>query len=174
MINLLLSLCLAAEPAPTPTPPEARAQAALAPFKKSLKEALLTAMAKSPEHAIDVCEKEAPALAAKHSGAGMALGRSAFKLRNPKNAPPAWLEAAMASLSKEKSGAEAFRVTKLPDGRVGYAEAIWIAPPCLVCHGVTIAPALEAKLSKAYPKDAARGFALGDFRGVFWAELDAK
>lgn len=77
----------------------------------------------------------------------------------------------MAELSTEKSGTEVQRVVTLPDGTIGYAEAIWTAPPCLVCHGKTIGPQLEAKLKAAYPNDAASGLADGDFRGVFWAEV---
>lgn len=152
----------------------AKAKAALMPFKKSLKEALTTSMEKSPESAIDVCSKEAPALAAKFSTDGVKLGRSAFKLRNEKNAPADWVKQAMESLSKEKSGAEASRTVSLEGGRTGYAEAIWVGAQCLVCHGETVAPTLDAKLKAAYPKDSARGFKLGDFRGVFWAELPAK
>lgn len=99
------------------------------------------------------------------------MGRSALKLRNSKNAPKPWLEKVMAELATEKSGSEASRVVTFPDGTVGYAEAIWTGAPCLVCHGKTIAPGLEAKLKAAYPNDVARGFSEGDFRGVFWAEV---
>ncbi|MBE2253429.1 MAG: DUF3365 domain-containing protein [Myxococcus sp.] len=180
MNALILSLVLGADPsvaapAVAPVDPVAvKARAALGPFKKSLKEALTTAMAKSPEAAVDVCSRDAPALAARHSSAEVTLGRSAFKLRNPKNAPADWVKGAMEALAKEKSGSEASKVVPLEGGRVGYAEAIWVGAPCLVCHGEAVAPGLDAKLKAAYPQDAARGFKLGDFRGVFWAELKTK
>lgn len=161
---ILLSLMLAA------TPVE-QAKSAVNPFKKNLKETLTKALEKSPEAAIDVCSKRAPELAKEASTAMVTVGRSALKLRNPKNAPKPWLEKVMAELATEKSGSEAFRVVTLPDGTVGYAEAIWTGAPCLVCHGQTIAPALEAKIKAAYPNDLARGFSEGDFRGVFWAEV---
>ncbi len=159
-----LSLVLAA------TPVE-QAKSAVNPFKKTLKETLTKALEKSPEAAIDVCSKRAPELAKEASTAKVTVGRSALKLRNPKNAPKPWLEKVMAELATEKSGTEASRTVTLPDGTVGYAEAIWTAAPCLVCHGKTIAPGIEAKLKAAYPTDAARGFNEGDFRGVFWAEV---
>jgi hypothetical protein len=166
MNALLLSLLLSA----APTPVE-QAKSAINPFKKVLKETLLDALKTSPEAAIDVCSKRAPELAKAASSAGVTVGRTALKLRNPANAPKPWLEKALAELAKEKSGTEVSRVVTLPDGSVGYAEAIWVAAPCLVCHGKTVTPALEAKLKAAYPNDAARGFAEGDFRGVFWAEV---
>ena len=163
----LLSLMLAA------TPVE-QAKSAVNPFKKNLKETLTKAMETSPEAAIEVCSKRAPELAKEASTSNVTVGRSALKLRNPKNAPRPWLEKAMAELATEKSGSEASRVVTLPDGTVGYAEAIWTAAPCLVCHGKTIAPGVDAKLKAAYPNDVARGFNEGDFRGVFWAEVKKK
>ncbi len=158
-------------PAPVSPPAVEQAKAALGPFKKTLKETLLKALETSPESAIDVCRKRAPELAATASTPTVTVGRSALKLRNSGNAPRAWVQQVMAELAKEKSGSEASRTVRLPDGTVGYAEAIWTGAPCLVCHGKTVAPGLEAKLKAAYPTDAARGFSEGDFRGVFWAEV---
>ena len=97
-----------------------------------------------------------------------------MKLRNEKNAAKPWVAKAMAELAQEKKGTEAHRIVTFPDGTLGYAEAIWVTLPCLVCHGQEVAPTLDAKLKKAYPNDAARGFELGDFRGVFWAEVKSQ
>ncbi len=166
MFAIPLVLLLAAAPSPLE-----QAKGAVNPFKKTLKETLLKALETSPEAAIEVCRSRAPELAKASSTASVTVGRSAFKLRNPANAPKPWLEKAMLELSKEKSGTETSRVVTLPDGVVGYAEPIWTAAPCLVCHGKTVAPGLEAKLKATYPNDAALGFELGDFRGVFWAEV---
>jgi len=151
----------------------ARAQAALGPYKSGLKAELTQALAKGPEAAIDVCAERAPALARENSKDGVRVGRSALKLRNSANAAPAWLAPVMDDLSKAPSGASEHRVASLPGGRFGYAEPIWVQPQCLVCHGENIAPALDAKIRERYPSDAARGFRQGDFRGVFYAELDA-
>jgi hypothetical protein len=156
---------------PTDSEVAARAQAAIAPFKKSLKEALLEELAKSPVSAIDVCAEKAPALAKEASKDGIRVGRSSAKLRNQSNAPPAWLVPVMEELSKAPGGSAASRVVDLGGGRRGYAEAIWLEAPCLLCHGASIAPDVEAKITERYPKDAARGFQVGAFRGVFWAEL---
>ncbi len=148
-----------------------QAKAALGPFKKTLKETLLKAVETSPQSAIEVCSVRAPQLAKEASTDTVTVGRSAMKLRNMTNAPKPWVRQAMAELAKEKTGVEAFRVVTLPDGTVGYAEAIWLAPACLTCHGKNVAPSLEAKLKTMYPHDTARGFEVGDFRGVFWAEV---
>ncbi len=169
-MNLLVTMLVLAAAAPGVE----QAQAALSPFKKSLKETLLKALQKSPEDAIEVCATRAPQLAKEASTDTVSVGRSAMKLRNKKNAAKPWVEKAMAELAQEKSGTEAHRIVTFPDGTVGYAEAIWVTPPCLVCHGKEVAPTLDAKLKKAYPSDAARGFELGDFRGVFWAEVKSQ
>lgn len=172
MITTVLVVSLfAADPAVDPS--VERARTAVNPFKGALKDALMKALETSPEAAIEVCTKRAPELAKEASKDGVTVGRSAFKLRNEANAPKPWVTDAMKELSKEKSNTPAFRVVKLKDGRVGYAEAIWTGAMCLACHGEKIAKPVEDKLKAAYPKDAARGFKEGDFRGVFWAELDA-
>ncbi|MBI2391983.1 MAG: DUF3365 domain-containing protein [Deltaproteobacteria bacterium] len=149
-----------------------RARASIAPFKAALKDALTRAMAESPESAIAVCSEKAPELAKAHSKDGVVAGRSAHKLRNAANAPRPWLQPVMARLAKAPSGSDAHEVVKLPEGRYGYAEAIWVQAPCLACHGASIAPGIAQKLDAKYPHDEARGFAEGDFRGVFWAEID--
>ena len=170
----LAAACDKKGPLPVPDEPAVvgRAQSSLAPYKGALKDALQKAMAESPEAAIDVCAKRAPELAAEHSKNGATLGRSAIKLRNPSNAARPWLEPAMARLAKAPSGSDAHEVVALEGGRSAYAEAIWVGPQCLACHGDPIAPNLASKLDAKYPKDAARGFKQGDFRGVFWVELD--
>lgn len=149
-----------------------KARAALAPFKKNLRDELQTALQRSPVEAIDVCAQRAPDLARAASHDGVLVGRSAHKLRNPDNAPRPWLGPVMDDLAKQPSGSAASRVVTLPDGRRGYAEAIWIAAPCLTCHGDNLAAPVADKLRERYPNDAARGFHAGDLRGVFWAEIE--
>lgn len=151
-----------------------RAKANLGPFKSALKGELERAMAQSPETAIEVCAKRAPELAATHSKDGVTVGRSAQKLRNAANAPRPWLGPVMQRLAKAASGTDAHEVVALENGRRGYAEAIWLAPQCTTCHGENIAASIAAKIDARYPGDAARGFKPGDFRGVFWAELEPR
>ena len=42
---------------------------------------------------------------------------------------------------------------------------------CLTCHGATVDESVAATIAELYPEDEAIGFAVGDLRGVFWAEM---
>lgn len=176
IMSTLASAALAMGCSKAPPVPDdvvvAKARAALAPFKTTLREELGRALQTSPERAIDVCAQRAPELARSASHDGITVGRSAIKLRSAANAPRPWLGPVMDRLSRRPSGSEAMEVVSLPDGRRGYAEAIWIGAPCLTCHGDNLAPSIADKLRERYPDDAARGFRAGEFRGVFWAELE--
>lgn len=170
-----LAACRQPAAAEAPIPPEAvaRARAVIAPLKASLRDTLQGALTKGPEAAIDACALSAPGLAAAASRDGVLVGRSALRLRNPSNAPRPWLAPLLPGLAAERPLEGAHRAVRLPDGRVGYAEAIVVQPPCLTCHGEAVAPPVLARLRERYPGDQAVGFRAGDFRGVFWAELPA-
>lgn len=163
--------------APAQTTPVDRARAVLGPFKASLKATLTSALAQGPVAAIDACAVSAPGLAAAAAHDGVKVGRSAVKLRNPVNAPPAWVAGPMAELAAAalvaapKEGDH--RVVELPGGGTGYVETILVGEPCVKCHGAEAAVTAEVRalLKQKYPADQATGFALGQFRGVFWAEV---
>lgn len=142
----------------------------LAPFKARLKAALLAGMSEGPAHAIDVCRLEAPAIAAAASVEGVRVGRTSHRLRNPDNLPPAWVAPLLDDYVRDPTGL-APRAVALPDGRAGYVEPIVVQPLCLACHGESLAPEVAARLREAYPDDRATGFDVGDFRGLYWAEL---
>jgi len=57
--------------------------------------------------------------------------------------------------------------------RVGVVRPITVVGLCTRCHGdpASFSPELRAAISKAYPDDRATGFAEGDLRGFFWAEV---
>ena len=163
-----------AAPAPlTEADATARGQAALKPLKQGLMKALQEALAAGPpEGAITVCRDQAPAIAAAASKDGVTVGRTSDKLRNPANAPRPWLAPLLAEYAGKKQGeAPAQRVVALEDGRFGYAEPIFTAPLCATCHGTSVGSDVGAKLAELYPGDQARGYAEGDFRGLFWAEV---
>ncbi len=164
----------AATKAPSANPTEAvalRAQAALLPFKKELQETLTKALADGPSAAVSVCADLAPKLAERASSEQVTVGRSALRLRNPDNAPRAWLSPLMEELSRLPSAEGQHRVVPLEGGRHGYAEAIVLTPPCVLCHGKSLEPELAAQIAARYPSDQATGFEVGELRGVFWAEL---
>ena len=52
-----------------------------------------------------------------------------------------------------------------------YAEPLMIDGVCLTCHGGSVTGDVAAVLRELYPEDRATGYALGEFRGIAWAEV---
>ena len=148
---------------------EAGAEAVL-PFKKSLKQALVTGLEDGPVAAISACRVEAPKLAEAQSKGGIKVGRASQKLRNPTNAPKLWMQKFLQVYETDPERREP-GVVLIDEKTVGYVEPIFVQPLCVTCHGAELAPDLQAKVNELYPDDQATGYAAGDFRGVFWAEL---
>jgi len=153
------------------------AQGIIEAFASGLKAELQAALnAGGPTNAIRVCKERAPAIAADYSArTGWDVGRTSLRLRNPAaNAPDAWEKQVLLKFEERKSGGEdvetmAFAEVTQADGekRFRYMQAIPTGALCLVCHGEALVPAVGTALDKAYPKDQARGFSLGDIRGAF-------
>jgi hypothetical protein len=154
-------------PASADDPRVRAAQQALGPLKKSLKGALLAALPKGADTAVDACHAQAQPLTAAANSGSVVVGRTSHRLRNRANAPAPWMRPLLAELVRAPK--TPFLTTTLDDGRLGYLEPIGTGPPCLKCHGADVAPAVVAKIDARYPDDDARGFALGDTRGAFWA-----
>lgn len=177
--GVVFAAAAAASQAPAPSAPAGpatpidRARAALGPFKASLKSTLLKGLEQGPVPAIEACAVAAPALAAAANvgASGVTVGRTALRLRNPQNTAPAWVAGPLAELAAAPPKEGDHRVVALPGGGTGYVETILTGEPCVKCHGETLTPEIADLLAKRYPQDAARGFALGGFRGVFWAEV---
>ncbi|MEE9562275.1 MAG: DUF3365 domain-containing protein [Thermoanaerobaculia bacterium] len=148
----------------------ARAQENLLPFKQELKAALVGALAEGAENSIQVCREDAPAIAASVGEAGVTMGRTGHRLRNPDNAPESWMEPLLAAYLENPEKAEP-QAVDLGGGTFGYVEPIYIESFCLSCHGITIAPEVEARIQELYPQDQARGFRVDDFRGMFWVKM---
>jgi len=148
---------------------EAGAEAVL-PFKQGLKQALLKGMEGGPVQAISACRIEAPRIADSLSKGKLAMGRTSRKLRNPKNAPKPWMEPLLETYASDPESREP-EVVLIDQNTVGYVEPIFVQPLCLACHGTELPPDLKAAIEKQYPSDEATGYAAGDLRGMFWAEL---
>ncbi len=152
-------------------------KAAIMEFGGALKGALKTALKEGgPVKAISVCNTEAPEIAAKVSASsGWTVARSSHKLRNPKNAPDAFTAAAIEDfLARQAGGEKAETMAKagiVEEGgkRVFHlVKAIPTGEVCLDCHGGAEVNAMtEEKLAELYPQDKARGFSVGEMRGVF-------
>lgn len=146
-------------------------------FGSALKSELLTAVEeKGAPEAITVCSVKAPEIAARISAAsGWSVARSSHKLRNPGNEPDSYTAAAIEDfLSRQANGEKADDLAKAEivedeNGRsFRLVKAIPTAKLCLNCHGGDeVKPAVADRLAELYPKDRARGFKVGEMRGVF-------
>lgn len=146
-------------------------------FASELKGELVSAMKTGgPLNAIGVCSIKAPQIADNISQASdWTVGRSSHKLRNLANEPDDYTAVAIAEFLKrqangekpdtmikaetrEESGERIFRMVKaIPTGEV-----------CLACHGgESVKGEVEAAIKEYYPSDSARGFKIGEMRGVF-------
>lgn len=148
----------------------ARGAAALKPFKVQLKSALQVGLAEGPDAAIEVCQLRAPRIAAETSSSAVRVGRTSHKLRNPANAPAAWMKPLLAAYLADPERRDPEAVA-LPGGGVGYVEPIFVQPMCLACHGEELAEPVRVRLEELYPADQATGFRVGDLRGLFWVEF---
>ena len=112
--------------------------------------------------------------ARRRSQRGISVGRTSHALRNPDNAPEAWLKPLLDEFLARPPQPGAGKVVELDGGGVGYVEPIYVKPLCTTCHGKAVDPALLAHIRELYPQDRALGFEPGDFRGLFWAKIAPK
>ena len=147
----------------------ARALQARTEMETTLKSNLLASIkADGPQGAVGVCSIIAPQIASdleiKHN---LSIGRTSFKLRNPSNTPPPWMEWIVEVQQKES----AYFIKD--DGTLAVSYPIMIAPPCMLCHGdqSSLSQETQASIAEHYPTDQATGFALNDLRGWFWVEV---
>ena len=149
---------------------EAEALQAIKAFGTELKTTLTQALEKSPTHAIEVCRKQAPAIAQSHSSKDLSLGRVSSRTRNPKNKPKEWMTKSIADFEAGKIKSD-YHVVAINGDRKGLLKPIKTEAVCLVCHGKVLAPEIAATLHRNYPNDQATGYDLGEIRGYFYAEF---
>ncbi len=125
-----------------------------------------------PVHAIEVCSKQAPAIAQKlRNETGWYVKRVSLKARNNKSAiPDAWEEKVLKLFDErqargEPAGKMAF--AEVVDNKFRFMKAQGVESVCLNCHAAELQPEIEAALKKNYPHDRARGYSLGQIRGAF-------
>jgi cytochrome c553 len=173
ILVLLLSLATLSANAAEPNPADRELAKRLA---TELKGALSSALQTSPEHAIAVCNEQAPQIAAKiATDANVQIGRTALKLRNPKNAPSEWQRAVLLDFQNRLKSGEAIGALEYSAAvKTGaqtehrYMKAIPTEPLCLTCHGKQLTPSLQQAIRAKYPNDAATGFDVGDIRGAVY------
>lgn len=164
------ALVLAAGVVEAQEPEPAPGARLLAPLKQELQRALRNGLAQGPVEAIAACRLQAPGIADALSRDGVRVGRASQRLRNPANAPPAWVAPILEAYVTSPSHREP-RTVDLPGNRSGYVEPIILKPLCLTCHGEALAPDVATRIEELYPADRAVGYRVGDLRGVFWVEL---
>jgi hypothetical protein len=123
-----------------------------------------------PDAAIEVCHRRAPEIAdAVADENGVEIGRTSFRLRNPRNSPPSWAEGLVTERRSEPAFLEG------PDGSLAALYPIRLKAGCTMCHGTDaeIPDEVAARLAELYPDDRATGFAEGDLRGWLWVEVPA-
>lgn len=162
---------LAAAAAPAPIAPEA-APPALRPALSRAERAIRAAACEAerrfgegdPDANAASCEGVAPE-------AGVAVGRTSARLRNPRNRAPAWARPYVEATDGRKAVEVAAAAFDLGD-RVGLLRPIEVRRRCLHCHAPPdeLGEATRAWLRSAYPEDRATGYTLGDLRGFWWAE----
>jgi hypothetical protein len=126
-----------------------------------------------PKGALDACHLSAiPVEQRAGRYEGIAVGRTAARLRNPANAPREWASPIVARYADQPRAKVDGFVVDLGD-RVGVLRPIRELPICQSCHGPerTLGPGVRARLVERYPMDTAVGFSEGDIRGWFWAEV---
>lgn len=124
--------------------------------------------AEGPAGGIQICREKAPEIATEVADRyQLKIGRTSAKLRNPKNKAPQWAQDAIKGEGQEPLFFEG------PKGELGVLAPIRLKSQCLMCHGAMedIDASVQAALTKYYPEDHATGFAEGDLRGWFWAEV---
>jgi hypothetical protein len=153
----------------------ARGKQAVGALKRQLVAALTEAIKSGAPAAIGVCSGVAPGIAQSVGGRGVTVGRATRKPRNPANAAAGWRADALAQFESMVAAGRSLDgatwASQLPDGATAYAEPLVIQQLCVACHGAQLAPEVTAALAARYPADQATGYAVGDLRGVAWAEI---
>jgi hypothetical protein len=184
LMSLALSGCAATAATPpegvaVPQPVVEQAAGIASRFGAELMGKLQAAMAQGgPVAAIEICQVEAPAIASRLSReTGWQVHRVGTRVRNPHTGQPdAWEQFALQELERRVQAGDKpeqlviVTTVKEPQGDAHrYMRAIVTGPLCLACHGSIEqqSPELRTALAKAYPHDAATGYALGDLRGAF-------
>jgi len=128
-----------------------------------------------PAHAIGVCQEVAPSIAGQMSEkSGWAVGRTALKVRNPRNSPSVRERAVLMEFKRRHAEGESFKkmesATVIQEGGrryLHYMKAIPTQEVCLACHGANVKEPVREAIAAQYPADAATGFEKGELRGAF-------
>src|SRR5690606_41595989 len=114
----------------------------------------------APEHAIGLCNTEAPLIAEQASRNGWQIGRTSLKVRNPENQPDAWEREVLQQFEQRKQAGEdlmTLEASATENGEFRFMKAIPTGAACIACHGTELSAPVQARLAELYPQDQARG-----------------
>nr|CAA6814870.1 MAG: Glutamate synthase [uncultured Thiotrichaceae bacterium] len=129
-----------------------------------------------PVNALSVCNIRAPEIAGTVSSEQkMQVSRVSLKNRNPDMGQPSkWQTKVLEEFESRKAGGEkpitltySEVVEQGGQQEFRFMKAIPTGKLCLVCHGTSISPAVQKKITELYPQDKAIGYKEGDLRGAF-------
>lgn len=180
-LALLLAVCCGSAAAGEQQAEDARlieSRALVATLGSGLRDALTNAIRNDgPAQAIVVCQLEAPALATRIGHAGVRVGRTAQRVRNPGNAADVDQRRILRDFERRLAAGEAADGIEQFDqtykGGARYMKAIVTQPMCLTCHGPALAPEVASAIKARYPDDEAVGFDSRSLRGAFVVEWRA-
>jgi hypothetical protein len=146
-------------------------------YMMGLKSVLVANMqAGGPLQAVNVCSDTAQQMSVLYSETmKVKVKRASFKNRNEQNVPDEFEAKAIKLFEELKIDGELTAKSNLVetatiDGEqiVRYAKPILIDAPCLNCHGTEsqISSEVAKVISEKYPNDKAKGYSIGDLRGV--------
>ncbi|MEP4891981.1 MAG: DUF3365 domain-containing protein [Aliiglaciecola sp.] len=140
-------------------------------FGKQLKSELLNAIGTGGfESAVEVCQQQAPKIAAELSTNGWTLSRTSLKTRNPDNQPNEWQKEVLVNFEQQLKQGKAMDklvFSDIKNGQFRMMKAIPTGQLCVACHGTNISSDLREKINQHYPQDTAINFSLNDIRGAF-------
>ncbi|WP_200342082.1 Tll0287-like domain-containing protein [Rhodovibrio sodomensis] len=164
------------EAAPVPQAEVKAARGLVKTFSQELKGELTAAIKDGgPTHAIGVCNEVAPEIGGKLSAdSAWSIGRTALKVRNPRNSPSPRERAVLKSFQRRHANGEGFKNMEhaaiIDEGGqryIHYMKAIPTQEACLACHGTNVKENVLSAIDENYPADAATGFEEGELRGAF-------
>jgi len=111
---------------------------------------------------------------------GVKIKRTSFNFRNPKNKPDKMERKALEFFERALKEGKKFdyHVQTFKRGNktvYRYYKPLFVAPLCLNCHGkddTNIPKEVLEEILRRYPKDKARGYSVGDFRGLIRVEFE--
>ena len=100
------------------------------------------------------------------------IRRTSLKVRNPQDTPLDWEKNILQSYQRELAAGKRPTplVKALDKKRIAFAAPIYMAQPCLKCHGKlgeTLNEQHYAAVKKLYPMDQAIGYVDGEWRGMW-------